>query len=944
MRIRHFFVLALYVLGVSTTMAQQIQMPSIPVDTAVRIGHLDNGLTYYIRHNEYPKNVASYYIAQKVGSINEDDNQRGLAHLLEHLAFNGTDHFKDNQLQEYLQSIGVEYGRNLNAETGVEGTTYYFTDVPTTRISAVDSCMLILKDWSNGITLTQKAIDDERDVVHGEYRMRMVGTMRMIERQLPALYPDCKYGYRLPIGLMSVIDSCNPKAIRDYYHKWYRPDNQAIIVVGDIDVDHIESKIKELFGGIQVPANATKVIPVKVPDNNKAIYLVDKDKEQQMDIITTMMKHEAMPDSMKTTISYLVQEYIKSTISNMLNARFSEKAKEPDCPFLQASAVDEQYLISKTKDAFTLETAAKPGKILEAYEAALKELKRVREYGFTATEYERAKADFMSAEETYYTNRNKMKNEQFTGQYIRNFTDNEPIPSAEDEYHLYQMFIPQINVEMVNQAARELISDNDTNFVNIALLEEKEGKVYPTAQQLADVVARVRTSKVTAYVDNVKQEPLMATLPKAGKIEKTTENKKFGYKELSLSNGAKVILKKTDFKDNEILFFAVADGGLLDYAARNLDDGIYNASIGCMTWGASGLGNFSNMELQKALAGKMASCGLYLSTNARGASGSSTPKDIETLFQLIYQNFTAVSKDEKSVKNQIDTYMAYLANQSNNPSIVYQDSVISTIYMNNPLFRVTKAEDLKKVNYDRALAIQKELFANAKDFNFYFVGNFNEDSIKPLIEQYIASLPDNAKSFEKKDVALFKGEVRNEFTKAMENSQTQAREQWRSEKMPFTLKNDVLLDIASRLYDMLNDRTIREKLSAAYSAGASQGTQMNPDGTQYYMLLGSALLNPDKSKEAISYFDKNLKELIAKPNAEDLQKVKAILLTQADVDAKNNNYWFNVIDIYKRYGVDRYTDYKKTVKEITADEISAFLKEIVRSGNHVSIIMNAVKK
>ena len=567
MKLKKFFAAAIVLLTAGQTMAQM--MPPIPVDKDVRIGHLDNGLTYYIRHNSFPEHVASFYIAQKVGSINENDDQRGLAHLLEHLAFNGSEHFQGNSLQEYLQSIGVEYGRNLNAYTSIEKTVYYFTDVPTTRVSAVDSCMLILKDWSNGISLTKEAINDERDVVHNEYRMRMVGQQRILERALPKLYPGCKYGYRMPIGLMSVVDGCDPETLRAYYRKWYRPDNQAIIIVGDVDVDHIEAQIKKLFGGIKVPANAAKVVPVEVPDNNQGIYVVDKDKEQQMGIFQIFMKHEATPDSLKNGVDYLLKGYMDNIFASMMNARFSEKSQEPDCPYLQAGTSIGDYLLSSTKEALTSFGAAKDGQMKEAYAAVMRELKRAHDFGFTATEYQRAKDEFMSQMEKVYTNRDKMKNEQFTTQYVDNFTSNEPIPSVEDEYQIYQMLVPHIPVEAVNQYAKQLICETDTNLVSLVMMREADGAVYPTEQELADIVKQVRGEKLEAYVDNVKQEPLIAQKPKAGKIKKTTEDKKLGFKTLTLSNGAKVVLKKTDYKDNEIQFAATANVG---YAALDKAD------------------------------------------------------------------------------------------------------------------------------------------------------------------------------------------------------------------------------------------------------------------------------------------------------------------------------------------------------------------------------------
>lgn len=531
MKLRKIFAAFLLCLSVGSAMAQ---MPAIPVDKNVKIGHLDNGLTYYIRHNSYPEHVASFYIAQKVGSINENDDQRGLAHLLEHLAFNGTDHFKGNSLQDYLQSIGVEYGRNLNAYTSVEKTVYYFTDVPTTRPTAVDSCMLILKDWSNGISLTEEAINDERDVVHNEYRMRIVGQQRMIERSLPKLYQNNKYGYRFPIGLMSVIDGCKPETLRAYYRKWYRPDNQAIIVVGDVDVNYIESKIKELFSGIKVPANAAKIEPVEVADNDTAIYVIDKDKEQQYDIFNIFMKHPAIPNAMKGDMSYLMKGYMDNVVTSMLGARYAEIAQEADCPFLQAGADDGDFLLSSTKGAFSLIGVAKPGKVKEAYAAVLREAKRMHDFGFTATEYQRAKEEFLSQVDKTLANKDKMKNEQFTSQYVDNFISNEPIPSVEDESQIYKMVVPQLPLEAINAYAKQLVCQSDTNLVSMVLMREAEGAVYPTEKELADIVKQVRSEKLEAYVDNVKQEPLMAQLPKPGKIKKTVENKQLGYKQLTL--------------------------------------------------------------------------------------------------------------------------------------------------------------------------------------------------------------------------------------------------------------------------------------------------------------------------------------------------------------------------------------------------------------------------
>ena len=936
MRLRKIFAAALLLLSVGNAMAQ---MPPIPVDKNVKIGHLENGLTYYIRHNAFPEHVASFYIAQKVGSINENDDQRGLAHLLEHLAFNGTEHFKGNSLQDYLQSIGVEYGRNLNAYTSIDKTVYYFTDVPTTRTSAVDSCMLILKDWSNGISLTKEAINDERDVVHNEYRLRMVGQQLMLERNLPKLYQGEKYGYRMPIGLMSVVDGCDPETLRAYYRKWYRPDNQAIIIVGDIDVDHVEAQIKKLFSGIKVPKNAAKVVPVPVADNDTAIYVIDKNKEQKFDMINIMMKTDAYPDSLKGNMAYLVMGYLRSVVGSMFDARLAEQTREADCPFLQGSAGIGSYLISGTKDAFSISGVAKPGKVKEAYAAFLREAKRVRDFGFTATEYARAKENFMSGMETMYENRNKMKNEQFTTQYVDHFTDNEPIPSLEDEYKIYQMIVPSFTVEHINDAMKNLISETDTNFVSMVLMKEVEGVSYPTEQELAAIVKQVRGEKLEAYVDNVKQEPLMASAPKAGSIKKVVENKVLGFKKLTLSNGAKVVLKKTDYKDNEI---RVAGSANVGYSAFQNDP--VNAANASTVWEVSGLAGFTGNDLQKMLAGKQCSVGLTMSPFRHGIAGTSTPKDLETMMQLLYLSMTNLTKDEKAFENLKNTYVTVLSNKSNNPNMVYQDSIQSTLYLGNKLALLPNAEDIQNINYDRVLDMQKQLYGNAKDFTFYFVGNYDEKVLLPLIEQYIASLPNKGMKLKNQKIPYAKGEVKNIFTKAMENPQSQAREMWFVKLPAYTQKTAVLADISARLLEMKYLRSIREELSAAYSTGASCGLIFDYDGKLALTINGTAQLNPDKVDAAVPCFFKGMEETIAAPDANDLQKVKEILLKQAGVDEKTNSYWMQVLSMYDLRKVDTHTNYREMVKSVTAQQISDFLKNVVlKSGNHFEVIMKAEK-
>ena len=486
MKLKKLFVAALMLFSTTAMVAQQMQMPPIPVDPAVRIGKLDNGLTYYIRHNEYPEHVANFYIAQRVGAIQEEESQRGLAHFLEH-------------------SLGVEFGSDLNAYTSIDQTVYRVCNVPTKRATALDSCLLILKDWSNGLSLEADEIDKERDVVHNEWRLGEGPSQRMIQRALPKVYPGSKYGERLPIGLMSVIDSFKPKTLRAYYQKWYRPDNQAIIVVGDVDVDKMEAKIKELFAGIKVPANAPKVVAEAVPDNKEAIYVYEKDKEMQMSQVIVMMKHDATPQEEKSSMAYLIQDYAVNVISQMINQRMTELTQDAACPFFQAFADDSQYLLSKTKDCFELIGVPKEGKDMETLQVLYREAKRAREFGFTASEYDRARADYLSGLEKRFTNRDKRKNDEFGNAYRDHYLTNEPIPPLDVLYQTMQQIAPNIPVQAINQMLPELISATDSNLVVLILAQEKEGKVYPTENDMAAAIAAAHTGRQALGMDKVDQ-------------------------------------------------------------------------------------------------------------------------------------------------------------------------------------------------------------------------------------------------------------------------------------------------------------------------------------------------------------------------------------------------------------------------------------------------------
>ena len=932
-----FAALLLMLVAFGANMATAQDM-TIPVDDAVRVGKLDCGLTYYIRHNDYPEHRVNFYIAQRVGSIQEEESQRGLAHFLEHMAFNGSEHFngEGKGIIDYTRSLGVAFGADLNAYTSIAETVYNINDVPSTRQSAIDSCLLILKDWSTGLLLTDEEIDKERGVIHEEWRLGQSAQMRMLERQLETLFPGSKFGQRLPIGLMSVVDNFEYKELRDYYHKWYRPDNQALVIVGDVDVDHVEAQIKELFKGMTLDPNAAQVVDEPVPDNDEPIIVVDKDKEQQYSDVSICFKHETMPREAKAGIEYMVYEYAKDMICRMLNTRLNDMAQEPDCPFDRAYCYDAEYILANTMDAFTMDAMPKEGQAEATTQALLVEAMRAAKHGFTASEYSRASDEYMSQLEQWYNNRNTISNETYGRDYCSNFLDGEPIPSVETYYQLMGMIAPQINVDIINQLMSGLIETDGKNMVIVNFNQEKEGAVYPTVDAFKDAIAAANATEITPYVDNAPTEPLMSKLPKPGKIVKESENSVFGYKELELSNGARVILKKTDFKEDEVTMSAFQRGGQSLYNEKDWANLQLLTSLNSFT----GLGNFSNSDLNKALAGKQASVYLNISQFTDQLSGNSSVKDLETMFQLLYLKFTALTPDEKKFNQTMSLMETQLKNKDLMPETALSDTlqyVISNRSWRNKPFNV---EDLQQVNLDRIMEIAKERTANATNYTFTFVGNFDEATIRPLIEQYIASLPakKGVKTNWVNDVDMPKGEVINHFTKKMESPKEYEVVIWHNNDLPYSLENAVKVEILGEVLSKVYLQKIREDAGAAYSTEA-MGQAGVSGGKPQLLILAVCPVNPEFEETALKIMNEEMVNACTTIDPVALNEAKENMLKNYATNLKENWYWRSTIVEYLVNGIDDHTGYEDIVKAQTPESIAEFARQLMSAGNKIEIVM-----
>lgn len=921
---------------VATVQAQQV--PLLPRDPATKYGKLDNGLTYYVRHNAYPEKVANFYIAQRVGSIQENDDQRGLAHFLEHMAFNGSRHFQENGLIEYLRTLGVAFGKDLNAYTSIEETVYNIDNVPTTRQSALDSCLFVLQDWSNGLLLKTEEIDKERGVIHGEWSMRSSANQRLFERALPLLYPNCKYGYRLPIGTMEVVDNFKPQELRDYYEKWYHPENQAIVVIGDIDVDYTVNKIKELFSDIKKGPNAASVTPTAVPDNNEAIYVFDKDKEMQYSVMSLMMKSDPMPQELRGTQLAYVQNYMTSLMSRMFSSRASEMSLDPNCPFINLSMGYGNYILSKTKEAFSFDVVAKEGKEKEAFTTMIREVKRIKDFGFTGSEFVRAKEAFMAEREKEYSNRDKRLSKAYINECVRNFLDGDPMPGAEIDYQLWQALSQAITLDMINQQVKAALTlEKDTNLVCYSFAREVDGAAYCDVDQMKSIIAQVRNETLQPWVDNVKDEPLISQMPKAGKITKETKNETLGYTELTLSNGAKVVLKKTDFKNDEILFSGFAPGGSALYGEKDYS----NLRLFEYVINTVGLGNFTNNELEKALAAKQVSITPALDTKFSRISGKTTPKDLETLMQLFYLYFTAPQKDEKAYTSLMNALETALKNRDLQPSTQMSDSIAAYMYNHNPRFANLTVNDLKNVSLDRIIEISRERFNNVNNFTFVIVGNFDETQIRQHLCQYVASLPGKEKAVKVPEVTTYFTGIKGcEFKRKMETPQPQIM-QCLGAEIDFNLKNDILCDYAGEVLSTVLLKVVREEASLTYNIGAAARTVLTANGkARINVFIQSPIGKPEDVDKAIALIKECVDGLTKSADPEVVAKIKANYLKEADVQAKQNGYWKNVLEFNKKYGYDQHTDYKKIVESITPEQISEFFRtKIANSGNFINIVM-----
>ena len=887
-----------------------LQSQEIPVDKNVTIGTLNNGIKYYIRKNIKPEKRAELRLVVNAGSVLENEDQRGLAHLVEHMAFNGSKYFSKNDLVNYLESIGVKFGPELNAYTSFDETVYML-QVPTDKPEIVSKAFLVLEDWAHGLSFDSTEIDKERGVVGEEWRLGRGAQMRMMDKQLPILFKNSRYATRLTIGDKHIIDTAHYETIKSFYRDWYRPDLMAVIAVGDFDKDSILTLIKEHFESITQPPVVRKREFFPVPKHKETLYAIASDKEATYSVVSVYLKKDL--ERTKTLEDYK-RKITQDLFESMLNQRLNELTQLSDPPFVYCVAMQGRFI--RTADVDFLAVVVKDGGIDRGLEALVREAERVRLYGFTSAELERNKATLLSMIEKRLAEKDKTESSGIINEYVNNFLNNEPIPGIENQSDLYKKYLPLISLEEINKFSGELlVTDNRVIMVNTP---EKQGVKIPDETELAAVLEKVSKEKIDPYVDNASTLPLVKQIPKPGTIIQSKRNESLGFIEWKLSNGVKVILKPTDFKNDEIVLSAFQDGG----SSHVTDNNYLSAAFASGIVSESGIGQFNYTQLQKYLMGKVVSVYPYIDHYIQGLNGNSTPKDAESLFQLIYEYFTAPRIDSVSFKSYIAKLTAELQNKENDPGSAFEDTLVSTVCNYHYRLRPLTLSYLREIDMNKALSIYKDRFEDASGFTFVLTGNLDTNKLKPLILTYLGGLPSLSRNEKFIDLNFTnpKELIEKTVKKGIE-PKCQVHIAYMG-NFDFSRRNEYIMKSLMDVLDIRLREIIREEKSGTY--GVSIWTDIYRIPKANYSLnieFGCDPKRVDELTKAVFSVIDSVK--LFGTNNETLAKVKETQKRQYEVKVKTNHYWNQTLMNYfqNKDNLAEISDYPKWVDDLKMSDI-----------------------
>ena len=934
--------LSLFILTVvcTATMFGQLLSPVEPLqkDSTVIYGKLDNGLTYYIKHNDKPAQRADFYIVTNVGAIQETPAQDGLAHFLEHMCLNGTKNFPGKGIISYMESIGAKFGENINASTGVEHTSYMLNNIPVTREGIIDSSLLILHDYSAYVTNDFDEIDNERGVILEEKRTRNTAQWRMRDAAMAALFKGSKYATCSLIGSEENLKNFDP----NFYKTWYRPDLQAIVVVGDIDAQSVEKKIQTLFGQIPAAENPKAKETIKVPANEKPIVSIFTDKEIPQTSVEIHFKSEPVPAEIKGLGMGLMVDLSKDLISAMLNERLQDIYTKPDAPFLAAGAGFAP--LATILDSFYGAVNSKDGEAIPAFEAFYTELERARRYGFNADEFDRAKTQIISLYENNAAGESGRRNEEIVQDYISNFTEGEPYTSAKYLYDVVKGYFDNglVTLEMVNQIFPSVVTD--TNVVILYNAPEREGLATPAEQDFIDVLDRVKAADIAPLASSAVMEPLLDTAALKGTAVTESTAEKFGVTRLVLGNGIEVYVKPTTFKEDEILIKTQAGGGktlLSEDMLVSCDQSLvsmFSAS------GYGGISKFPATTLQKMLTGKNVTCIPYIRQLAHGVEATTTPKDLETALQLIYLSYTAPRIEEQELNVPLNMLKSLLANYSTDPNFIFRQKFNSLIYDNSPRMQTLDSATVKNVSIAKYGEAYRQLFSDAGGLKVYIIGNVDIDGLKPLVEKYFGSLPASGEITEYNidNVPCYAaGKVTEKTEVDMSTPKTTVGILYNA-KMEKSLENDILASALTHILDMTYVKSIREEEGGTYGVSAMTGVSETTKQVSTVIVFDT---DPAKADELIALAKQEYEAIAENGTLEEyVEKARTALIKAFPEKQISNSYWQSVINDYVFYGYDSHSNYMETVEKcVNNDNIAKFAKKTLKGGNMRELIMNPAK-
>jgi len=902
----------------------------LPIDEAVRKGQLDNGLTYIIRENGRPENRAELRLVVNVGSILEDEDQQGLAHFAEHMAFNGTEHFPKQDIVNFLEGIGMRFGADLNAYTSFDETVYML-QVPTDSAEVMYKAFQILGDWAHRVSFDGEEIEKERGVVVDEWRTGRGAGARMRDLQLPVLLKDSRYAERLPIGQKALLDTFAHESLKRYYRDWYRPDLMSVIAVGDFDSDSIEVLIQNAFGGLPKVENGRERTSYTIPDHEETLFAIATDPEATGSSVSIYFMQDVAPQGTKEDYRQML---IRSMFNNMLNQRLRELTKKPDPPFLGAGS--SRGNLVRTKAAYILGAGVQEGGIERGLDAVLTEALRVQRHGFTAPELERLKINMLRGIEQAYRERDKSRSGGFASEYVRHFLTGEVIPGIAYEYELYQEFVPDIQVEEINALVDEWITN--TNRVVLVNAPEKEGVSVPSEADLLAVIEAVQQKEIEPYEENVSDEPLVANIPEPGTVLAESRIEELNVTEWVLSNGVRVVMKPTDFKNDEVLFTAFSPGGhsLVD------DKDYIAATTATAVLAESGLGQFDQIELGKKLAGKVARVSPGIGSRTESLSGSASPQDLETMFQLIYLEFMAPRADSLAFVAFQDRIKGMLQNRDLSPQSAFNDTVQVTMSQNHFRSRPISMDMLNEMNLQRSLEIYKDRFADASDFTFVFVGNFEPEKLRPLVETYLGSLPGLIRNETPRNVApippvgvVEKTVKRGKEPKSQTLIQFTGEFDWQDRLHRYRF--DAMVDV---LQIKLRE-TLREDESGTYSVSVRGSRWQHPEPR--YSITVNFGCDPERLEELTHLVFAQIDSLKQSPiEASYLHKVTEMDLRRRETNYKENSFWRGALrSAYDDNNdpLDILTYDNEVIRKVTVEDVQKAAQQYFNMENYARFVL-----